>query len=454
MSGPSWYAATTIAAVERPGLTVDIDVDVCVVGGGLAGLTVAREVARRGWSVAVLEAKRVAWNASGRNCGFVLPGFAQSAEKIVERVGLEHAKALWSLAQAGVDYVRRSIKETGMSDVDPINGWIEVSKVDDPDALLSQVSLLGQEFGVEIEGWQTEQVREVLKSQSYFHAIHYPKAFHIHALNYARGLASAAEREGVRIFEDTAALAFDPAGVRKRVTTPTARVRSAHIVLAGNVHLGNLSPRVADTLIPVTTYVAVTAPLGERLADAVSFRGAVSDSHFADNHYRVVGGDRLMWAGGLTTWSGDPNPFGRRFERQINEIYPQLGQVAIDYVWSGEMGYAVHRMPLIGELSQGVWLATGFGGHGINTAAMAGELIARAVVDGDDTWKQFLPYALVPSGHLGRAAAQIAHWSRRGRERLMTRLARRRKNKPLGASKDVSANEDADAETAQQARSA
>src|SRR2546427_9073182 len=100
--GSSWYAATMVAAPERVPLTFDLDVDVCVIGGGLAGLTTAREVARRGWSVAVLEARRIAWNASGRNCGFVLPGFAEDLGRIIERVGLERAKALWALSEAGV----------------------------------------------------------------------------------------------------------------------------------------------------------------------------------------------------------------------------------------------------------------------------------------------------------------------------------------------------------------
>src|ERR1700731_4602734 len=122
--GPAWYAATAVAAPERLALTYDLDVDVCVIGAGLAGLTVAREVARRGWSVAVLEAKRLAWNASGRNCGFVLPGFAQGVERVVARVGLDHAKSLWALSEAGVIYVRDIIRETGMPGVNPVNGWL------------------------------------------------------------------------------------------------------------------------------------------------------------------------------------------------------------------------------------------------------------------------------------------------------------------------------------------
>src|SRR5438046_4409946 len=103
--GPTWYAATMVAAPERPPLTYDLDVDVCVIGAGLAGLTVAREVARGGRSVAVLETRRVAWNASGRNGGFVAPGFADGITSVVDRVGLPRARELWALSQMGGDYV-------------------------------------------------------------------------------------------------------------------------------------------------------------------------------------------------------------------------------------------------------------------------------------------------------------------------------------------------------------
>jgi gamma-glutamylputrescine oxidase len=420
--GPSWYAATMVAAPERPPLNLDLDVDVCVVGAGLAGLAVAREVARRGWSVAVLEAKRVAWNASGRNCGFVIPGFAQSLDRVIERVGPDHAKALWALSDAGVASVRNAIRETGMAGVRPVDGWLEVSKSDSASAMAREVQLLDA-FGIAVEDWPTERVRSVLRSDAYFQAIHFSKAFHIHALNYALGLASAAEQAGARIFEDTPALAIDPAGVRKRVFTPSARLRAAHVVLAGNTQLGALSAPVKGTVLPITTYVAVTAKLGDALADAIAYRGAVSDSRFADNHYRIVDGDRLMWAGGLSAWPVDPERFRRRFRGEIARVYPQLRKVAIDQIWSGTMGFAVHRMPLIGEVSPGLWLASAFGGHGINTTAMAADLIASAVIEGDDRWKLFMPYALVwGGGPLGRAAIQFVYWSYRGRE---TRAAQR-----------------------------
>src|SRR6266568_6421143 len=118
-------------APERPPLTVDLDIEVCVVGAGLAGLTFARELARRGWSVAVLEARRIAWNASGRNTGFVLPGFAQDMDAVVRRVGLQRAKQLWELSDAGAEYVRATIRELSLPGVRMVeSGWLKVSKSD------------------------------------------------------------------------------------------------------------------------------------------------------------------------------------------------------------------------------------------------------------------------------------------------------------------------------------
>jgi hypothetical protein len=196
-------------------------------------------------------------------------------------------------------------------------------------------------------------------------------------------------------------------------------VRATHIVLAGNTGLGALMPRLSASLLPITTYVATTEPLGDKLKDAVTYAGAVSDSVFADSHYRIIDGDRLMWAGGMTMWMANPKRYARRLAADIRRAYPQLGRVTVDHVWSGTLGRAVHKMPQIGEISSGVWIASGFGGHGFNTTAMAGELIARGIVETDPTWRLFLSYDLVwAGGAAGRGALQALYWARRLRERL------------------------------------
>ncbi len=424
--GDSWYAATMVDASPRPPLTMDLDVDVCVIGGGLAGLTVAREVARSGWSVALLEAGRLAHSASGRNTGFVLPGFGADADRLIARVGFDRTKDLWSLSQAGLDYIRDTIRTERATGIDLQNGWLYVSKTDNSDEFLDYIGLLG-ELGCEVEGWPTERVRAVLRSKRYFYAINYPQAFTIHPLNYALALAAAAERDGARIFEHTAALSIDPTGVRKRIVTPGARLRADHVVLCGNVQLGRLMPRLAATLLPMTTYVITTAPLGERLAAAVGYGGAVSDTDLADNHYRVVGGDRLMLSGRSTAWLRDARHYAAALTADIKKTYPQLGDVTADYAWHGTLGFTVHRMPQIGELGPGVWLASGFGGHGLNTTAMAGNIVARAIVEGDQTWRQFTPFELVwAGGAFGRAAAQARVWIKRLRDRIEERRARAR----------------------------
>jgi len=301
-----------------------------------------------------------------------------------------------------------------------------VSKVDNGDEFLGLVRLLN-DLGCEIEGWPTERVRAVLHSQRYYHAINYLNAIAIHPLNYALSLAAAAERDGARIFEGTPALSIDPAGVRKRIVTPGARLRANHVVLAGNVQIGGLMPQIGATLMPITTYVITTAPLGQKLGEAVGYHGGISDTDLSDNHYRIVGGDRLMLSGRATTWARNPRRYVRALQADIKKTYPQLGEVAVDYAWAGTLGNTVHRMPQLGELGSGVWLASGFGGHGLNTTAMAGTLIARAIVEGDQTWRQFSPFELVWAGGVaGRVAIQLRSWIKRYRDRMAERRAHAR----------------------------
>jgi hypothetical protein len=163
------------------------------------------------------------------------------------------------------------------------------------------------------------------------------------------------------------------------------------------------------------------------LFEAVRYTGAVADTRRAGDYYRVIDDDRLLWGGRISTRTSEPRRLKAQIRRDILTVYPQLGDVEIEHAWAGTMAYAVHKMPQIGELAPGYWLASAFGGHGLNTTAMAGEMIARAILDGDDRWRLFSSYELVwAGGAFGRTAAQASFWLMQKRDAFTDWVSRYR----------------------------
>ena len=357
----------------------------------------------------------------------MLPGFAVGADALIERVGLDQAKALWARSEAGAEYVRNAARDMPGAALVRKRLAARVENRRHPrDG--AEAALLAGEFGAAVEPWPADRVREALHSPRYFHGLHYPRGFSLHPLNYALGLAAAAEAAGARIFEDTPVLEIDPAGVRKRIVTSHSRVRAAHVVLAGNVHLTELVPQFAETLLPIFTHVIVTAPLGDELHEAIRYPGAVSDTDLRRPSLSRRRRRRLMWSGRSTVWLGKPQRYANALVRQIRRTYPALRDVKAEHAWIGVAGHTVHGMPQIGEITPGLWLLSGFGGHGLNTTAMGGEMLARAIVEGDRAWQMFSPFALVwAGGAFGRAAQQVSDWSQpRARDDADGVLARSR----------------------------
>src|SRR5450432_4412587 len=191
MSGISTSAANgrdTTLMTARSRLSFDLDADICVIGAGLAGLTVALEAARLGASVAVLEGRHIGWNASGHQLGTVMPGYSLPIGELIARIGFEDARELWSLSKDGADMVRATSTEELIPGIALSEGVLEVSNVDVGDQLISRLQMLGEDFGTEVEGWQVERVRAQLKTEHYFHGVYYPKAFQVDGRKYVHGL--------------------------------------------------------------------------------------------------------------------------------------------------------------------------------------------------------------------------------------------------------------------------
>jgi gamma-glutamylputrescine oxidase len=415
----SYYARTANPAPARASLEGEIETDVCIVGGGLAGLSTALSLAERGKSVVVLEARRLAWGASGRNGGFVGAGFAAGIDSIVKRAGLEQARRLFAFTLEAVERIQERIRRYVIACTPVHSGMLRAWWTDDADEPRRVRDHLRDTLGIELELWPRERVRETLVTQRYHDALFYPQAFHFHPLNYALGVAAAVEASGGRIFESSAATALHADGPEKRVHTEQGLVKARSVVMACGGYLDGMHPRLSGAIRPIATWVMVTEPLGERLKQAMRGPHAVIDSRFDFDYYRPLPDTRILWGGGITIRRSDPAKLGAIMLRKLLTVYPQLEGVRVETAWSGLMGYPRHSMVQIGEVSPAVWYTMGFGGHGMGTTTMAGELVASAIAEGDQRYKLFAPFGLDwTGGPVGLLAVEAIHYWYRLRDWL------------------------------------
>jgi len=407
----SYYARTANAGAAGLALDGVMEADVCVVGGGLAGLSTALGLVERGASVVLLEAHRVGWGASGRNGGFVSAGFSKPLRALERRLGRDHAQALYGLSRDAVALIRRRI-ETYVIDCGPIvDGTIRASWFDDPDSLQRERDYMAGMTGVAEAFWPREKLGALLLSERYYDGLFDPDSFQFHPLNYSLGLAVAARSKGARIFEGARVTALQLNGPTKIIRTRTGEVRAAAVVMACGGYIAGLHRKMSGATIPVATYVAVTEPLGDRLRTAIRTPHAVHDTRFVLDYYRPLHDSRILWGGRITVRQSEPPDLAGLMRGDLLKVYPQLAGVKMETAWGGLMSYATHKMSQIGEAAPGVWYAMGFGGHGVNTTTMAGELVAGAIAERDDRYRLLAPFGLTPTaGPIGAAAAQLTYW--------------------------------------------
>lgn len=416
---PSWYAATRLQAQAWPALEGRVQADVAIVGGGFAGLHLARLLALRGRRVALLERRRIGWGASGRNGGFVSPGFAESSDLLVRRLGAARARALFAHSQAGVRLVEQVIEDLGRPELLMGRSQLTCCRSPQGGAFAHEVRSLADALGARFEPWTAGQVQGVLSTARYHEAIHDPEAFQIHPLNFALALGADIAARGARVHEGSAVEAISRERGAWVARTARGRVEAAELVLAGNADLGPLHGGLVRSVLPVATYVAVTEPLGPALAECLRWGGAVTDTRRACDYFRVVDGDRLLWGGRITTDTREPPGLRELMRRHIVAVFPRLAAVKIAHAWPGVMGYARHKMPFIGPLEPGLWMSSAYGGHGVGQTAAGAILLADAITEGDDEWRRYQDFPLRwAGGAIGRLATQAVYWWMQARDTL------------------------------------
>ena len=409
----SYYRTTVSPGSVRPALDTDITTEVCVVGGGLAGLATALGLRERGVNVVMLEARQVGWGASGRNGGFVGCGFSLPSERLVARVGLHHARELYQLTHDAVSLVRRRIEHYHMDCGPVVDGALNVSWFNDRDGVLRAQDFRATHFDDPLEFWPRERVRASLHTSRYYDALFSDRRFQVHPLNYSRAMAAAAQSLGATIFEQSPVVKLDVDGPGKVVHTPSGRVRATQVVIACGGYLDGLHRRLSSAIVPVATYMIATEPVGEeRMRGSIDVPFGISDSRFSSDYYRALPDTHILWGGRISARRSEPARLARFMLNDLLRVYPQLEGIRVASAWYGLMSYAVHKMPQIGQLSPGLWYAMAFGGSGMGTTTVAGEIVASAIAQNDDRYRLFAPFGLTPTGGpLGVAAAQLTYWT-------------------------------------------
>lgn len=416
----SYYARTREETRAHTALRGDLDVEVVVIGAGLAGSGTALDLAKRGRRVALIESRKVGWGASGRNGGFASEAFPGGLMSLVEQVGLERARLYQAVSRRGLELVENRIREFSIRCGPLQKGALRCNFVAaGADVSRRYRDFMIENFGIDLEYWDRDRLREALSTEQYLDALFVPSTIAVHPLDLTSGMARACAEAGVQVFEDTPARRIAAAGGRKRIETPAGRLTADEVVITCGGYIDGLHRRVSGGTVPIATFVMATEPLGEHLRDAIRVPYAIFDNTTAVNYYRPLPDTRMLWGGRVAAWEPNASKIGESLRRDMVRFYPSLADARVEVAWGGMMPYTRHRMPVIGRTEPGVWFATGFGGLGVTLTAAFGELIARAIAEGDDAWRMYesfgLPYA---GGRLGKVPAQLVYWTHQARAAL------------------------------------
>lgn len=378
----SYYEASIARPPALPPLQGRVTVDIGVIGGGYAGVSAALELAERGFSVALLEARRIGWGASGRNGGQVIVGYAGQAA-IERQLSPADAKHAWDISVEAMELLQYRIGKHAIDcDYSPgymtlattarkarsLNGWIEH---------------LTRIYDYPVQPISAADIGQWIASEQFYAGAYDPRSGHLHPLKYCLGMADAARAAGVHLFEHSPVIEV------RRGELPVAKTDKGELacrfmVLAGNVYLdqfgGAIAPELMRRIIPVGTYIIATEPMPKARADAlIRHRAAVSDTNFVLDYFRVTADHRLLF-GGADAFSGaTPPDLVEHVRERMLAVFPQLSDLSVPYAWGGFVDATINHAPDFGRIGHNIYYLQGFSGHGLALAGMAGKLVAEAI---------------------------------------------------------------------------
>ncbi len=400
---PSYYAATATRQTDYPTLSGSVQVDVCIVGGGFTGLNSAIELAERGYKVAVVEARKMGWGASGRNGGQLIRGVGHGVEQFEKHIGSEGVLAMKHMGLEAVEIVRQRVAKYQI-DCDLTWGYCDLANkrrhVEGFFEDLQELQALG--YRHELRLLDKSQMHEVVGSENYLGGMIDMGSGHLHPLNLALGEAAAADSLGVQLFERSPVTRIDY-GPQVRVHTAQGHIQAEQLILGCNAYMNQLNPKLGGQVLPAGSYIIATEPLSEEQAQRLIPQNmALCDQRVALDYYRLSADRRLLF-GGACNYSGrDPKDIVAFMRPKMLKVFPELANTRIDFAWGGMIGIGANRLPQIGRLPEqpNVYFAQAYSGHGVNATHLAGRLLAEAIHGQSNGFDLFakVPHMTFPGG--------------------------------------------------------
>jgi gamma-glutamylputrescine oxidase len=408
----SYYEATVRRPASAPSLDERISADVCVVGGGYAGISAALELAERGYSVALLEAQRLGWGASGRNGGQVIVGMGPEGEcAMEEQLDPEDARRAWDVSLEGMRLIQDRMRKHGI-ECEYRPGYLSLVVKPRRRAQLERWARhVIQAYGYPLQFIGPDEIRDWVASDRYHSAVFDPGSGQMHPLKYCLGLGEAARTAGVRIYEHSPVL-YVERGARPVAKTGQGEVACRFMLLAGNVYLDEygdgIAPELSGRIMPVGTYIIATEPMERTRADALMRnRPAASDTNHILDYFRVSADDRLIFGAGESYSARTPINLVPRMRARMLGVFPQLADLSITHSWGGFVDISLNQAPDFGRLGDNIYYLQGFSGHGLAMSGMAGRLVAEAIAGQAERFDLFarIKHHRFPGGALMRTPA-------------------------------------------------
>ena len=395
---PSWFAETAGPLPDHPPLAGEARADVCVVGGGYAGLSAALHLAERGVRVVLLEANRIGWGASGRNGGQLGVGPRADIRKYEAMVGQDDARKVWEISLAANRLVRDLVARHRI-DCDLADGYLEAAwRRADIDDMARYTTHVAEAYGHPgLELLDRAGVAALIGTERYHGGFVDRLGGHLHPLKYALGLGRAAAAAGAVLHERTQARRVAPG----LVETDGGAVRADHVLIACNGYIDGLAPAASRRMLPINNFIVATEPLGENRARAVNRDNlCVADTRFVLNYFRLSPDRRILWGGGESSGRGFPGDIASMVRGRMLQIYPDLADIAVTHAWGGTLAITGTRFPLFQDLRPGVRAIGGWSGSGIHMATIGGRIAADAIAGQTRDWDLLarMPVPAFPGG--------------------------------------------------------